>query len=82
MDKLGDPLTTRPIRMGWEFTMGLCPSWQFRIIDSPDRQVGNSWGLTPTQTRSDGPEPFLTLTTPAASEQLIKEYNVQFVIRK
>jgi hypothetical protein len=61
MDPLGDPLTTRPIQTGWEFTMEPYPSGQFGFIDYPDRQFGNGSVWTRIRTRSDGPEPFLTL---------------------
>jgi hypothetical protein len=61
MDPLGDQLTTRPIQTGWEFTMELYPSGQFGFIDDLDRQLGNGSVWTRTRTRSDGPEPFLTL---------------------
>jgi hypothetical protein len=60
MDPLGDPLTTRLIQTGWEFTMEPYPSGQFALIDDPDRQIGNGSVWTRTWTRSDGPEPFLT----------------------
>ena len=36
-------------------------NWRFRCIENPDRQSVNSSVLTQTQTRSDGPEPLLTL---------------------
>jgi len=58
-----DPLTTRPIRTGWEFTMEPYPSWQFVFIGDPDRQFGNGSVWTRTWTRSDGPEPLLMLST-------------------
>jgi len=61
MDPLGDPLTTRSIQTGWEFIMEPYPSGQFGFIDDPDRQFGNSSVWTLTRTRSDGPEPLLTL---------------------
>ena len=61
MDPLGNPLTARPIQTGWEFTMEPYPSGQFRFIDDPDRQFGNGSVWTRTRTRSDGPEPLLTL---------------------
>jgi len=61
MDPLGDPLTTRPIQTGWEFTMEPYPSGQFGFIDDPDRQFGNGSVWTRTRTRSDRPEPWLTL---------------------
>jgi len=63
MDPLGDPLTTRPILTGWECTMEPYPSGQFGFVDDPDRQFGNSSVWTRTRTRSDGPEPLLTLVT-------------------
>jgi len=62
MDPLGDPLTTRPIQTGWEFTMELYPSRQFGLIDDLDCQFGNGSVWTGTQTRSDGLEPLLTLS--------------------
>ena len=61
MDPLCDPLTTRQIQTGWEFTMEPYPSGQFGFIDDPDCQFGNDSVWTQTQTRSDGPEPLLTL---------------------
>jgi len=61
MDTLGDQLTTRPIRTGWEFTMELYQSRQFGIIEDPDRQFRNGSVWTRTRTRSDGPELLLTL---------------------
>jgi hypothetical protein len=39
---LGNPLTTRPIQTGWEFTMQLYPTGQLGFIDNPDRHFGNS----------------------------------------
>jgi hypothetical protein len=64
MDPLGNPLTTRPIQTGWEFTMEPYPSGQFGFIDVPDRQFGNGLVRTWTQTRSDSTEPLLTLNPP------------------
>ena len=64
MDPLGDPLTTRPIQMGGEFTMEPYPSGQFRFLDNPDLQFGNGSVWTQTWTRSDGPEPLITLLMP------------------
>jgi len=61
MDPLCDPLKTRPIQTGWEFTMEPYPSGQFGFIDDPDGQFGNGSVWTRTWTRSDGPEPLLTL---------------------
>jgi len=61
MDLLGDPLTTRPIQKGWEFTMEPYPTGQFVFIDDQDRQFGNGLVSTWTRTRSDGPEPLLIL---------------------
>jgi len=61
MDPLGDPLTTRPIQLGWEYTIDLYPSWRFGFIDNLDCQFGSGSGLTRIQTQSDGPEPLLTL---------------------
>jgi len=61
MDPLGDQLTTGPIQTGWEFTIEPYPSRQFGFIDDPDRQFGNGSVWTRTRTRSDSPEPLLTL---------------------
>jgi hypothetical protein len=61
MDPLGDPLATRPMRMGWEFTIEQYPDWWFGFIDITGRQFVNSSILTRTQTRHDGPELLLTL---------------------
>jgi hypothetical protein len=47
--------------------MELYPSGQFRFIDDPDRQFGNSSVSTRTRTRCGGPEP---LITPALSMYL------------
>jgi len=68
MDPLGDPLTTRPIQTGWEFTMEPYPSGQFVFIDDPDRQLGNGSVWTRTRTQSDGPELLLTLPASAISK--------------
>ena len=64
MDPLCDPLTTRPIPTGWEICIEPYPNRRFGCVDNPDRQFGNSSVLTRTRTRSDGPEPLLTLHTP------------------
>jgi hypothetical protein len=61
MDPLGDLLTTRPIQTGWELTFELYLSWQLGFIDNKNRQFGNSSVWTQIWTRSDGPEPLLTL---------------------
>jgi len=61
MDPLGDPLTTHPIQTAWVFTMEPYLSQQFGFIDDPDRQFGNCSVWILTWTRSDGPEPLLTL---------------------
>jgi hypothetical protein len=61
MDPLGDPVTTRSIQTGLEFTMEPYPSGQFGCIDDPDSQFGNGSVWTRTLTGSDGPELILTL---------------------
>jgi len=61
MNLLGDPLTTRPIQMRWDFTMELYRSKQFGFVDDPDRQFVNGSVWTQTRTLSDGPELSLTL---------------------
>jgi hypothetical protein len=64
MDLLGDPLTICPIQTSWEICIEPYPNWQFGCVDNPDRQFGTGSVLTRTRTRSDGPEPLLTLTIP------------------
>jgi hypothetical protein len=44
--------------------MELYPSGLLGFIDDPDRQFGNGSVWTRIRTRSDGPEPLLTLATP------------------
>jgi len=63
MDPLDNPLSNHPIQTGGEFSKEPYPNGQFGFIDHPDRQFGT--GLVPirTWTRSDGPEPLLTLPT-------------------
>jgi len=61
MDPLGNLLTTRLILTGWECTMELYPSVEFGLIDDLDHQFANASVWTWTRTRSDGPEPLLTL---------------------
>jgi len=39
MDPLDDPLITRPIKTGWEFTMEPRLSRKFGFIDDPDREL-------------------------------------------
>ena len=63
MDPQGDPLTTHPIRTGWEFTMEPYLCGKFGFIDDPDRPFGNCSVWIRTLTRSDSPEPLLTLVT-------------------
>jgi len=72
MDRLGDPLTTRPIQTDWESTMEPYPSGQFGFIDHLDRQSGNGsvWTRTQTGTRSDCLEPLLTLHKAVVELQL------------
>ena len=62
MDPLGDPVTTRAIQTGWEYTMDPYPSGQFGFTDDPDHEFGNGLVWTRTRTRSDGPETLLTLS--------------------
>jgi hypothetical protein len=61
MDLLNNPLRTRPIQTGREMSMELYPNRQFGFIDNPDRQSGSASVPTRTGTRSDGPDPLLTL---------------------
>jgi len=58
---LGDPLTTRPIQMAWEFTIKLYRSWRLGFIEDPDGQIANGLIWTWTQTQSDDLESLLTL---------------------
>jgi len=61
MDPLYNPLGTRPIQTGREMSMEPYPNRQFGFIDNPDRQSGSGSVPTRTRTRSDGPDPLLTL---------------------
>jgi hypothetical protein len=61
MDQLGDPLTTRPIQTGSEFTNEPYPTGRVGSIDGPELQFGNGLVSTRIATRSDGPEPFVIL---------------------
>jgi hypothetical protein len=56
-----DPLTARPIQTGWEFTMEPYRSGQFGCIGNLDTQFGNGLVWIWIRTRSDGPQPLLTL---------------------
>ena len=61
MDPLYNPLRSGPIQTGREMSMELYPNRQFGLIDDPDRQSGSGSVPTHTRTRSDGPDPLLTL---------------------
>ena len=61
MDQLEEPLRTRPIQTGREMSIEPYPNLQFGFVDNPDRQFGAGSVLTRTRTRTDGPEPLLTL---------------------
>jgi len=61
MNVLYNPLKTRPIQTGREMSMEPYPNRQFGFIDDPDRQSGSGQVPTRTRTRSDGPDPLLTL---------------------
>ena len=61
MDPLDNPRMTRPFQMGKMISIEPYPNGQFGFIDNPDRQFGGSSVPTRTQTRTDGPEPLLTL---------------------
>jgi len=63
MDLLGNPLITGPIQTGEEYTMEPYPSVQFGFTENPDGQCGNCSVWTQTRSRSDGPEPLLTVYT-------------------
>ena len=63
IDPPEDPLKTHPIQTGREMSIQPYPNRQFWFIDDPDRQFGDGSVLTRTRTRSDGPEPLLTLLT-------------------
>jgi len=66
-DLLDNPLTTSPIRTGWELTIEPYPNWQFGFTDDPDRLFGDNSVPSGTRIRSGGLEPLLTLTTPACN---------------
>ena len=66
MNPLYNPLKTRPIQTGREMLMEPYPNRQFGFIDDPDRQSGSGLVPTRTRTRSDGPDPLLTLASAEA----------------
>jgi hypothetical protein len=74
MDPLCDPLTTRPIQTGCEFPMEPYRGGQFGFIDYPDRQFGNGSIWTRTRTRSDGPEPLLTLVVRVLNSEVFAQH--------
>ena len=76
LDPLYNLLTTRPVQMGREMSMEPYPNRQFGLIDNPDRQSGSGSVPTWTRTRSDGPEPLLTLHTPSPA---YTEYSIHRV---
>jgi len=61
MDLLYNLLRTDPIQTGREMSMERYLNQQFGLIDNLDRQSGTGSVPTRTRTRSDGPEPLLTL---------------------
>jgi len=62
MNPLYNPLKTCPIQTGRKMSMEPYPNRQFGFNDDPDRQSGSGSVPTCTRTRSDGPDPLLTLT--------------------
>jgi len=62
MYPLYNPLRTCPIEMGREKSIKQYPNRQFQLIDDQDRHSSCDWVPTRTQTQSDGPDPWLTLT--------------------
>ena len=60
MDPLDNPLSTRPIQMGRDYSIDPYPNGQFGLIAKPDRQFGTGSVPTRTQTWSDGPQPSIT----------------------
>jgi hypothetical protein len=65
MDPLYNPLRTRAIQTGTEESMEMYPDRQVGFIGNPDRQSGSGSVPTRTRTRSDGPDPLLTLILPS-----------------
>jgi hypothetical protein len=61
MDPHYNPLKTRPIQIGSEMSMEQYPNRQLWFIYEPDRQSASSYVWTCTRTRSDDPDPLLTL---------------------
>jgi hypothetical protein len=67
MNPLYNPLKTHPILTGREMSMEPYPNRPFGFIDDPERQPGPGSVPTRIRTRSDGPDPLLTLYTLAIS---------------
>jgi len=63
MDPLDNPQSTRPIHTGRDYSKELYLNGWFGYIDNRDRQFGPGSVPTWTRTRSDSPEPLLTLIT-------------------
>jgi len=61
MDPLYNTLGTHPIQTGREMSIEPYPNRQFGFIENPDGQSGSGSVPTRTRTRSDGPDPLLTL---------------------
>jgi len=74
MNLLMNPLATYPIPTGWKINIKPYTSGLFHIIDNQHCQISKALVGTPTQTRSNGPEPMATLrmTTPTHVVTLIR----------
>jgi len=60
-DTLDNPLITLWIGTGCEIYIELNLNWQFGWVDDTDLQFRANLFMTRTRTRSDGPEPLVTL---------------------
>jgi len=82
MDPLYNPLGTRPIQTGREMSMEPYPNRPFRFIDDPDCKSGSGSVPTCTRTRSDGPDPVLTLSKPGGRNHESLGMDLETVIKR
>jgi len=68
----GRPADNPAFQTGWEICIEPDPNWRFLSVDNPDHQYGNGSFLTQTRTRSDRPEPSLTLMYCACLQEVAK----------
>jgi hypothetical protein len=81
MDQLDNTLTTRPIETGWETSLEAYLNCWFEAIDDLDRQFGHCSVPSRTLTRSDGPEPLLTLCFAQSQNHPLAKVQIDYRLR-